>query len=254
MKNKLSEALSLLWRNLGLFSAIVLTVNLPINAVLELHARHVGEEGVLGTLFLSLGLVGVFGPLWTGALVYALWRLRTGQPVTYGVAMGVGLRKWGRLFVVRLVAGVIVGLGCLGLIVPGMVLALRYALIDEIVVLEDIAVDKTRSRSGRLMAGRKGPLLGTMLLFMIPFFLLSFLVNLASEFYRSLNLLPLQIALACVVSVAGAAVEIVLFLYYWEAVQAETARTEAAQAEAALVETPTDEPWGDGGEGTITPV
>ena len=44
---------------------------------------------------------GVFGPIYRGALVYALAQLKDGWRPTYFEAMSVGLRNWGRLFSVR---------------------------------------------------------------------------------------------------------------------------------------------------------
>lgn len=231
MKRKLSEALSLLWRNLVLFGAIIVTVAVPLNTVLELATRHLGEDSLVSAERLSAALTAIFSPVWTGALIFALWRLKNGQGVTYGEAMGVGLRRWAAVFAARFVAGLFVLVGLLALIVPGLVLAFRYALIDEVVVLEGASAADARARSTRLMSGRKLELLGLLLLCLCVYALAVGLGAIAGEFYKSLDLLPLKIALDCVVDVVGAVVEISVFLVYWEAVQKSAAAADLAEGD-----------------------
>src|SRR5262245_61678074 len=114
MAAKFSEALRLLWRHLGLFTAIILTVWLPGNILMEYVAyafTKSSNTNLLGSIRLSIWIEMIFGPIYIGALVYALYQIKSGHPVTYREAMAVGFKKWGSLFAARFVAGFITGLG-----------------------------------------------------------------------------------------------------------------------------------------------
>ena len=151
MTAKFSEAFRLLWRHLGLFTTIILTVWLPGNILLNYVAYNVegsSDMGFLGVMKMSMWIETIFGPIYIGALVYALFQIKSGQTVTYKEAIVVGFKKWGPLFAARFIAGFFIGLGFLALIVPGIILTVRYSFLDPVVILEEVKVTtNARSRS-----------------------------------------------------------------------------------------------------------
>lgn len=94
-----------------------------------------------------------------GAVVYALHERWQNNRVGYFASLRVGFKCWGRLFITKLIADLAIGIGTLFFLIPGIVLALRYALIAMPVVLEARSGADARYRSDELMEGRKLSLL-----------------------------------------------------------------------------------------------
>ena len=82
MMARFAEALRLLKRHFGLFAAIILTVWLPGNFLVNYLSYHVADASNLGFLKLAMWIEGIFGPLYIGALVYSLFRIKSGYTVT----------------------------------------------------------------------------------------------------------------------------------------------------------------------------
>ncbi len=228
MLKKFGEAFQLLVSNLALFSAIVLTVWLPGNILVGLATRFATDEnGALWwTLKLSQWIEGIFGPIYIGALIYALARLKQGWQVSYGEAMREGLRNWGSLFGARLIAGLFVLLGLLALIVPGIILLLRYSYLDYAVVLEGASAASARSRSTELTKPVRAELCGVWVVFLIGLILVSAILYLPLAFVSFLDNFATNLFLDCLTSVLYVLIVIVLFLYYWEAVEQERAQNQ----------------------------
>jgi hypothetical protein len=145
----------------------------------------------------------------------------SGKKTSYLEAMRAGLHHWGRLFGARLVAGLLVLLGLCAFLIPGLILAARYMLIDEIVVLEGAGVREARLRSSQLTWGKAQQMILAWLVSIL--FILIFSFSLA----RLLVLTGLQTyplvsdACDCLISVFSVFFICLLFLYYWEARQEE---------------------------------
>ncbi len=73
---KFSEAFRLLGHHLGLFTAIILTLWLPGNILVDYVASNVtgsSNTGFMGLMKMTMWIEGIFGPIYIGALVYALF-------------------------------------------------------------------------------------------------------------------------------------------------------------------------------------
>lgn len=226
---KFSEAFSLLARHVGLLAAIVLTVELPGNMVLNYFAYYVDDANDLFILRSSVWIEMIFAPIYIGALDYALFQIKSERTVAYMEAMAVGIRKWGVLFAARFVAQLLIGLGLIAFVVPGVILAVRYALLDVAVVIEGEGVSSSRARSAQLTAGRRWQIFGAAVLFFFLFLVLSTALNLPMALIESLDSMPVQVALDCVGDIAFMVIQIVMFLYYWEATE-DARRGEQAPA------------------------
>ncbi|HUY87740.1 MAG TPA: hypothetical protein VMV10_03305 [Pirellulales bacterium] len=228
---KFSEALSLLARHLGLFAAIILTVWLPGNLVLNYLAYNADGGGDLNFVKLAMWIEGIFGPIYIGAMMHALFEIKSGRTVTYRQAMAVGFRKWGALFAARFVAQLLIGLGLIAFLIPGLMLAVRYALLDAAVVIDGEGVSGSRARSTQLTAGRRWQILGAAVLFCFVFTVFSAALYLPLAFFESLDVMPVELALDCIGDVAFAVLQIALFLYYWEATENERSTEESPAPE-----------------------
>lgn len=233
-----SDAFRLLVRHFGTLAAIVLTVELPGNLARNYVEYYVDGMDELFIFKLSMWIEVIFAPIYIGALVYALFQIKSGRTVSYKEAMAVGFRKWGVLFAARFVAQLLIGLGLIAFVIPGVMLLVRYVLLDAAVVIEGEGVSGSIARSAQLTAGRRWQMFGTAVLFFFLFLVLSTALNLPVAFFESLDSMPVQVALDCVGDVAFVVIQIVMFLYYWEAT--EDARRDE---QAAALEGGDAQPW-----------
>ena len=150
----------LLWlRNIPLLSTLVLTVWLPGNALINYVAfASQTEEMQPIDLWLPMLIDTFCAPLSLGAMIYALDRRWQGQVVGYFEALREGFRHWISLAFTLLVAELLVGLGFLLFVVPGILLSLRYSFVDVVVVLENQRGSAARRRSSDLMHGSMLPM------------------------------------------------------------------------------------------------
>ena len=237
MFSKFAEAFRLLWNHLGLFTAIILTVWLPGNILINYMVYHADEASDVGVVKSGMWIEGIFGPIYIGALVYALFQIKSGRAVTYKDAMSVGIKKWGALFGARFVAGLLIGLGFIAFVIPGIILAVRYSLLDAAVIIENMGPSESKARSSDLTSGRRWQILGAAIVFFIPFMFLSVIVYLPLAFLESLNLMPVEIVLDCILDIAYSVIQIVIFLFYWESVQDEKSAEPVAGAYGVPVAT-----------------
>jgi hypothetical protein len=256
MFQKIGESIGLLKSNLMLFGLIVLTVWLPGNLLINYYVAYYipqsETQAALAPIRMSMWIEGIFGPIYIGAMIYALSRIKQGQAVTYSEAIGVGFRNWGRLFAARFVAGLIIMLGLLALIIPGIYLSLRYALLDSAVVLEGAGVGQSRARSAKLTEGRKLEILGVAVAINLGIAALSIMIYLPVVFVQPLNTMPAGVVVDSILDIAHLVITIAMFLYYWEARQQELGATESpfageaspfaiGEVQAQLQDAPDDE-------------
>lgn len=152
----------MLWlRNIPLFNSLVLTVWLPGNIAINYVAAKFPIETITWYDFwLPIGIELIFGPLCLGAVIYALDRRWQDRQVGYVESMRVGIRNWIRMFIATLVANILIGIGCILFLIPGIILALRFSLLGMTVILEGRSGEAARSRSSDLMRGRMWAVLG----------------------------------------------------------------------------------------------
>ena len=215
------EAIRLFCTNFALIASIILTVWLPGNLFAEYLIWYVPSDDEFMRSYRVTALIEtVFGPIYCGALVYALAQLKDGRRPSYFEAISVGLRTWGRLFSARFFAGLWIVFGLILLVVPGIVLMVRYAFIDAVVVLEGVGGDRARRRSAELTRGFRWQIFLAGLLFFVMFVPLSFAIRVPYEqFFPALNTMATDVAADCVLDVAYAILQIVIFLYYWQATE-----------------------------------
>jgi hypothetical protein len=224
---KFGLAFRLLGENLLVYAPIILTIWIPGNIAIDWLTSSAPPGQELFVSFRVSALIqSIFGPISIGALIFAVASRMDGVKVGYFEAMGVGLRNWGRLFAVNFVAGILITLGYIALIVPGIILMVRFALIDPVVVLERSTVP--RARSTELTAGRRWPIFGSSLLFYTFLLLCSVAVDFAIETVaESVDWLDLRwsgIATSCVFNLFESVFTTVMVLFYLDARSQELAK------------------------------
>jgi hypothetical protein len=229
MIQKIREAVGLFSTNFSLFSLIVLTVWLP-GSILLVYLRLYVFPGMTGgdelRMFVqeyrvSNAIELAFGPLYTGAIIYAASQLKKGLNPTYSESIAHAARRSSKLLGTRIGTGLIILIGLIALIVPGVILALRFALIDEIVVLEGIEGASARNLSVQLTRGKRWNILGAVFLTFtglvlansLVSFVLYFLLGLAGQ---SENFVVAVIC-ECIFNVLFSLLTIVLVLFYLDA-------------------------------------
>jgi hypothetical protein len=221
MVQKFVEATKLWTVHFVLISSIVLTVWLPGSLFAEYLLWNVPSDDEVERSFRIATLIeSIFGPIYRGALVYALAQIKQGGRPGYFEAISVGLRHWGRLFAARFIAGVLVLVGLLAFIVPAIVLMVRYAFIDVVVIVDGIGGDRARRTSSLLTRGIQWQIFLAALLFTAIFMPLAYAIRVPyQQFFPALNTMATDVAVDCVLNVVYAIFQVVIFLYYWQATE-----------------------------------
>lgn len=232
---KIALAGVILVEQLPLFAALVLTVWIPGNLLLEMveAAGPAGPNPPAALTAMTLrSLVEIFfSPIYAAGIVTALAARMAGERTSYGDAMRAGLHHWGRLFGAQLVARILITLGLLCFIVPGVFLGIRYMFVNEVVVLEGAGVVDSRWRSTMLTRGREWALFQAGA-FSIGIVILTGLTIGATLQVTGIQELPAAaVAGQCLVYVVSAYSFCLVFLFYWEARQVESRRQEVLPAE-----------------------
>ena len=219
---KMVMAFRLLFGQLPLFAALVLTIWVPGHLLIDMAvAGNPNQADTLVVLQLGQLIELVFGPIYAAGIITALAARMSGEKTSYLEAMCAGLHHWGRLFGARLVAGLFVLLGLIALIIPGLILATRFMLIDEVVVLEGAGAGShasaVRSSPGARHYRSSGPGWSRSRSIMTFSLSLAKLLDLAGLQNHSL----VADACDCLISVFAVFFNCLLFLYYWEARQQE---------------------------------
>jgi hypothetical protein len=234
----LGETVRLLVSHLHLFTLVALTVWLPGHV-----ARHYieffesGAEASVESFRLGLTIQVIFDPLVVAATLAALSRIKQGQPVGYRIAMLEGLAAWARLFPVRFVVYLAVllptlgaallrpggpvvlaaGLGLLGLGVLTIVLVMRFAVIDSVVVLEGATMLTGWRRAAELTRGRRWAIFRTLAILFVLTLAAALLASQLFARVHGANHFVVRVLFDCALAVGQTLFTIALFLHYWRA-------------------------------------
>jgi hypothetical protein len=145
----------------------LLTVRVFTPGVLDIRALLAVLIGSLGTI---IGFVFVY-PLTIGATTKAVSERYLGNPVTIGAAMKEAWSSLGTLILNQLVVGVIVAVGFLLLIVPGILWTLSYSMIVPVTILEtrrrSLNRPEIRRRSWELVRDNRGKVFAIMFVIIV---------------------------------------------------------------------------------------
>lgn len=216
----LDQTFRLYKRNFLRFVAIVAVVQVPLVLIslallvplatkVDLHQQEVGvpesteseasddygqADNAEGDedLALALGAIfaGGFGAIliwWlaatlsNAALIKSVSESYLGGDVTVGQAYRFVLPKLWRLILASILVGIAVGIGLLLLIVPGVFLAIYFALTTQVIVVENVSAKGGMSRSMDLVSDNKGKVCGVMVLLGIIGYIIGWVFTGAGE-------------------------------------------------------------------------
>lgn len=157
--NVLGPTLSLFTKNFWLITKIVFVIFAPFEVFKALSVDKSGIDWQLqaGLLALQLLCTALVAP----ALLYALLRLiETGEAPGVNESYRWSLNKLPKLIPVALLSWILIALASLLLIIPGIVLALSFAVVYPVAVFEKCSVTGTLGRSYDLTDGHRWNILG----------------------------------------------------------------------------------------------
>ena len=216
----LDQAIKLLQDHFRLFGTIVLVSYLPIVIAANLlvvwadRAREeAGADGAGTWLMIAFGLVGlanglVVYPLCNAAIIYAVSNCYLDKPISVGAAYGRAARVYLPVLGTMMLLGLVVMLGMIACVIPGILFMLWFFLSVQITVLEGLTGTAALGRSRQLMR----PNLGTALLLFILVFMIGALIGSMAGLIPQLELrVIVQAVLQAALFVFGAAVWVVFY-------------------------------------------
>jgi hypothetical protein len=111
-----------------------------------------------------------------GALVYGTVQYLLGQKAAVGDIISRGMRTIGPVFVIAILLSLVIGIGFVLLIVPGVFLAVAYAVVIPAAVVERPGIMGAFNRSWELTKGYRWQVLGILLIMMVILFAFAFVV------------------------------------------------------------------------------
>lgn len=152
----LNEGARVYLDNAGLFIGIALVLQIP-EAILAMIISGLSSSGhgvaalILSVVHWVVGLI--FSAAITGALARAISARYLGRPMTLSGAYDLGEGTLTRLVLGSLAYGVLVGIGFILFIIPGIYLAVRFAFVPQVIVLEGASIGQAFDRSTELVRG-----------------------------------------------------------------------------------------------------
>lgn len=118
---------------------------------------RVSTEGSLDPALTAItGIVQtILGWVLTGAVTYGVVQQMSGKPAPFSELLRVGLQSILRVFVTGLVVGILVGLGTLAFVIPGIILTVVWFVAVPAAVIERLGVGAAMSRSAELTRGSR---------------------------------------------------------------------------------------------------
>jgi hypothetical protein len=129
----------------------------PANLAAEYAAALDGSGDVVADVA-GMTIVGLLlNPLCVAIVIEASRRVAADEPSTFAELLATARRSWRRVFGASFTCSVLIVLGLLALIVPGLVLFVRYAFAEIAAMREGLGFVAARQRSRALVEGRGWP-------------------------------------------------------------------------------------------------
>ncbi len=151
----LRHAWSLYRKHFGVVAAVVVAIWLPLDLLSSYMDYFVfGPDDVRKSFKFARFLDNFVGIVATAAVIAVGYSSCVGGHPAFGSAMSVGARSWGRMWWTRVLTGLSIVLGLILLIIPGLYLLVRLALVEPVVVCERVSGSTAMRRSFELTRGR----------------------------------------------------------------------------------------------------
>lgn len=154
-RSPFASSLALLIRDGCAPLRVILTFSLPVNLVAEYVIYTYYGPDDFGAAFRISALVGsLMLPVCAIAIVRAASDRASSIRLSYSDLLRSSVSGWAHVFKARFLAAVLVTLGMLALLVPGVLLAIRYAFVEVLAIEEGARGGEARKRSAELAKGR----------------------------------------------------------------------------------------------------
>jgi len=213
----IGQAFRIFGNNFALLAGIALVFGMPRALILNVFSYFVfaPEPGIIEGFFLAAVLDLFIWTLAAGALIAALTGIRSGNPLSFAECMTSGLRNWSRLFRARLLPVMLVYLGLIAFIIPGIYLAIKWLLLDYTVILEGADPSLARKRSSDMMQGVRWRGL-VLLLFFTVIYLGTTIPSYLIEEMTGQKFFLFDVCIDTLSETVGALVTITFYLLYWQ--------------------------------------
>ena len=135
-------------------AAIVVAVWLPLELLSSYMDAFVFGEDFRKSWKFAQFLDNCFGIIATAGVVSIGYEALTGRKVEFRAAISAGFASWGRMWWTRFLSALVLFLGFLLLVVPGIYLLVRLSLVEPVIVQERISGSAAMRRSFQLTEGR----------------------------------------------------------------------------------------------------
>jgi hypothetical protein len=178
----LDRGLKILLSRLGVYYAINLLVLAPLIVIQVFMPALVYSTGnvIFGALLslVALVLLLVLQPIGSAAILRIISQEFIDQSVSLGDALRFAMTRFGSLLGTSILASLMIFVGLLLFVVPGVIFMLNYSLIAQIVVVEGLSGQPALNRSKDLVAGWRGRVFGIILLIGIVNFAVGYVFGL----------------------------------------------------------------------------
>jgi hypothetical protein len=189
----LGETFSIYFSNFLPFALLTAVALSPVYLVTYFRItkayEHAGLPVILVSALLLLVAVLLAPYIATGAITFGVFQQMRGQETSLAECVSRGTSLLLPVLGLAIVQAVGIGLGTLVLIIPGVILALRWAVAIPAAVTEGIGVSAALERSAYLTDGLRGDVFGVLLVLGVLQFGSAYLVKLAAPGNPSLHLL-----------------------------------------------------------------
>jgi len=159
-----------------------------LSSVSSAAASNAGPSPLLIFSLVLLFLGAIFCPyIATGAITYGVFQQLRRQDASLGDCLSQGMSAFPRVLGLALLQGLMVGLATLACVVPGIVLAIRWAVSVPTAVTEKTGASDSMQRSTFLTDGYRGDVFGFLFVLGAINIGLSLLVRLATGGNPTLN-------------------------------------------------------------------
>jgi hypothetical protein len=162
---------------------------------------------------LSIMIHFLYQPIYTGGLILLISKIVSGEERSVKECLLVGLACWINLLFVNIISSLLIILGLIAFIIPGLIVFARLSLAEFNVVLERQSPIDALVRSSRVTKRFTWQIIGSVVLLSAMLLGIKLLINLVIATF-SLKYLPVFIISELVVIILWSTLTILLFRFY----------------------------------------
>ena len=191
-----------------------------------------------------LGLLNAFliTPITNAAIVHATANIYLGKETGVGNALRMALSRFFPFVWTWFLVGVVIGLGTVACLVPGIIFFFRYFLATDVVVIEGISGSAAMRRSRQLMVSHRTKHYNTAFLLGLIIAFISWGIQQAA-----LHLIPqplISIVVASVLQGVTVAFSLIAFVVFYFSCRCRTENFDLVQLAQAVAAEPVERPEG----------